>query len=73
MQDAEIEALKHDIERYVRISTEQANRIEQLERALRTCLLVMQHSLEQTTVMERLSKEAVNEAANALMEGSSHG
>lgn len=43
-------------------------RIEQLERALRSCLLVMQHTLEQTTVIDRLAKEAIKEAADSLME-----
>lgn len=33
--DAEIDALKHDIERHIAITTEQANRIAELERLLR--------------------------------------
>lgn len=32
---AEIDALKHDIERHIAITTEQANRIVELENALR--------------------------------------
>jgi hypothetical protein len=35
---AEIDALKHDIERHIAICTEQANRISELEKALREAM-----------------------------------